>query len=49
MSTSLTPKRGKLQAQQEIEYWLHYYNTNRPHSSPGYKTPIETYSVIYDR
>jgi putative transposase len=30
-----------LQAQQEIENWLHYYNTDRPHSSLGDKTPME--------
>jgi len=32
-----------LQAQQEIENWLHYYNTDRPHSSLGDKTPMEAY------
>ena len=32
-----------LQAQQEIKNWLHYYNTDRPHSSLGDKTPMEAY------
>ena len=32
-----------LSAQQEIENWLHYYNTDRPHSSLGDKTPMEAY------
>ena len=30
-------------AQQEIEDWLNYYNTDRPHSSLGDKTPMEAY------
>jgi putative transposase len=25
----------------KIEHWRHYYNTKRPHSSLGYKTPME--------
>ncbi len=33
----------KGQAQQEIENWLHYYNTDRPHSSLCDKTPMEVY------
>ena len=35
-----------LQAQQEIENWLHYYNTDRPHSSLVDKTPMEAYTEV---
>ena len=31
------------QAKKEIEDWINYYNTDRPHSSLGDKTPMETY------
>ena len=31
------------QAGQEIDKWLDYYNTERPHSSLGDKTPMEAY------
>ena len=31
------------QAQQDIEDWLNYYNTDRPHSSLADKTPMEAY------
>ncbi len=31
------------QAKKEIDDWLNYYNTDRPHSSLGDKTPMETY------
>jgi len=27
-------------AQILVETWLHYYNTVRPHSSLGYRTPV---------
>lgn len=34
-----TPK----QAKQEIGQWIHFYNTQRPHSAHGIKTPDEVY------
>lgn len=34
------------QAKAKIERWLDYYNTNRPHSSLGDKTPMEAYIEI---
>ena len=33
-----------LQALSEIESWLNYYNTERPHSALGDKTPMEAYT-----
>ena len=32
------------QARSEIESWLNYYNTERPHSALGDKTPMEAYT-----
>ena len=28
-------------AREEIERWRHHYNTERPHSALGYRTPME--------
>ena len=33
--------RALRHAREEIERWRHHYNTGRPHSALGYRTPME--------
>jgi putative transposase len=33
--------RSLRHAREEIEKWRHHYNTERPHSALGYRTPME--------
>ena len=33
--------RSLRHAREEIERWRHHYNTERPHSALGYRTPME--------
>ncbi len=33
--------RSLRHAREEIERWRHHYNTARPHSALGYRTPME--------
>ena len=33
--------RSLRHARDEVEAWRHHYNTERPHSAPGYQTPLE--------
>jgi len=35
------------EAQQKIKDWVKSYNTERPHSSLGYKTPQEMWNESY--
>jgi putative transposase len=38
---SLDATRSLRHAREEIERWRHHYNTERPHSALGYRTPME--------
>jgi len=35
------------EAQQKITQWVRSYNTNRPHSALGYRTPMEVWNEYY--
>jgi transposase InsO family protein len=35
------------EAQQRITQWVRSYNTNRPHSALGYRTPMEVWNEYY--
>jgi putative transposase len=35
------------EAQQKICHWVNLYNTERPHSALGYKTPLEVWNEYY--
>jgi len=37
--------RSLRHAREEIERWRHHYNTERPHSALGYRTPMEIFTT----
>jgi putative transposase len=37
--------RSLRHAREEIELWRHHYNTERPHSALGYRSPMEFLNI----
>jgi putative transposase len=42
----LKPYQDARETRQSLALYFHFYNTNRPHQSLGYRTPVEVYGPI---